>query len=196
MPFVGDGIIPSFPRPIVRLPGPQVTHVEVTALRICLKKAKRNESDWGVHKTSPTGWKWAVFALFSSSWYSYFLEASVKARLSRPPGHRQQSDLTGESVRTSLKSSVCLTVLSDLNGSGWFMTAGRAPERGRAVCGTSKIDAFSSLTRWVHSPRSAWTGHCKASVELQCLDPPNQPAGGLDRVSSLSCLLLPCGFRK
>lgn len=193
MPFVRDDIIPSFPRPIVRLPGPQVTHVEVTALRICLKNTKHNESDWGgwgVHKTSPTGWKWAVFALFSSLWYSYFLEASIKACLSCPP------DLTGESVRTSLKSSVCLTVLSDLNGCGWFMTAGWAPERGRAVAGMSKIDAFSSPTRWVHSPRSAWTGHRKASVELQCLDPPNQPAGGLDRVSSLPRLLLPRGFGK
>lgn len=118
---------------------------------------------------------------------------SIKACFSCPP---PASDLTGESVRTSLKSSVCLTVPSDLNGSGWFMTAGRAPERGRAVAGMSKIDAFSSPTRWVHSPRSAWTGHCKASVELQCLDPPNQPAGGPDRVSSLSRLLLPRRFGK
>lgn len=201
MPFVGDDIIPSFPKPIVRLPGPQVTHVEVTALRICLKNTKHNESDWGVgwggvHKTLPTGWKWASFALFSS-WFSQSFSGSVCKSVpllsTRPP---PASALTGKSVKTSLKSSVCLTVLSDLNGSGWFMMAGQAPERGRAVAGMSKIDAFSSPTRWVHSPRSAWTGHRKASVELQCLDPPNQPAGGLDRVSSLSRLLPPRGVRK
>lgn len=45
--FVGDDVVPSPPKPTVRLLGAglQVTHVAVMALRICLKNTRLTESD-------------------------------------------------------------------------------------------------------------------------------------------------------